>query len=269
MTTEAAIDFNAIKSAAAIDTVLRTLSVPKLVQHGDQFRAPCPTCKTGGDRALVVTVSKRSFYCFANKRGGDCIALVAHVRGMSQRDAAMYIVQRLQLGNLVDKGERRAPSSSSPEPTGRGAASPVFRAMEPLLYLDAHHESVAALGITSETAEHFKAGYAGRGTLRGRFCVPIHAIDGMLIAYVGIATSDEQQPRLLFNNFEPDRYMFNLERVTGEDGVYVARDPLEVLKAFENGVENVISFLSPITAAALDVLSVWMHERQVENVEIL
>jgi len=59
--------------------------------------------------------------------------------------------------------------------------------MEPLLYLDAHHDTVEGLGITPETAEYFKAGYAGRGTLRGRFCVPIHAVDGMLIAYVGIA----------------------------------------------------------------------------------
>lgn len=263
------IDFASVKQSAPIDTVLRTLGVPKLQQHGDQYRAPCPACKTGGDRALVVTVSKKSFYCFANKRGGDCIALVAHVQGTSQRDAAMHIIQRLQLGNVVEKAEKASHIHSSPEPTGRGAASPVFRAMEPLLYLDAHHDAVQALGITPETAEHFGGGYAGRGTLRGRFCLPIRTTDGMLIAYVGVAVSEEQQPRLLFQNFEPDRYMFNLDRVSGEDGAYIARDPLDVLKAFENGIENVVSFLSPVTANALLVLANWIDDRGIENVEIL
>lgn len=146
--------------------------------------------------------------------------------------------------------------------------TPGYRAMEPLLYLDATHESVQALGISPETAAHFDAGYAGKGVMRGRFAVPIKALDGTLIAYVGIAVNEEQQPRLLFHNFDPTKYLFNLDRVSGEDGVYVARDPLDVLTAYENGIENVVSFLSPITSDALQALSIFMDERGVEHVEI-
>jgi hypothetical protein len=263
------IDFASVKSAITIDQVIPLLNA-KLTQHGDQWRGECVACKSGGPRAFVITRSKAAYYCFSAKRGGDAIACVAHARGMSQRDAASLIISHFGLGNSVEKAEKGSHIHSSPEPTGRvEGKSPLFKAMAPLLYLDAHHESVQALGIEPETAEYFKAGYANRGVLRGRFCVPIHAMDGMLIAYVGIAVNEEQRPRLEFNNFTPDRYMFNLERVSGDDGVYVARDPLDVLTAYQNGVENVIAFLSPITAGALDVLSVWMQEKGIENVEIL
>lgn len=265
----ATIDFAAIKSDIAIERVVEMLNLPKLTRRGEQFRAPCPQCKEGGDRALVVTPSKAGFYCFAAKRGGDCIALLAHVEGITQTDAAQRMRSHFGLGNCVDRADNRSSSSSSPEPKGRQATSPVFRAMEPLAYLDAHHESVQALDISPKTAEHFGAGFAGKGVMRGRFAVPIKALDGTLIAYVGIAVTEEQQPRLLFHNFDPTKYLFNLNQVENEDSAYVTRDPIEVLKAFENGVTNVVSFLSPITSDALQVLSIFMDERGIEYVEIL
>jgi DNA primase len=59
-----------------------------LVLHGSQYRGGCPVCKTGGDRALIVTPAKGLFHCFAKKAGGDAIALTAHIRGTSVKDAA-------------------------------------------------------------------------------------------------------------------------------------------------------------------------------------
>jgi hypothetical protein len=45
--------------------------------------SPCPVCKTGGERAIVITPDKFVFYCFSAKVGGDAIALVSHIKGVS------------------------------------------------------------------------------------------------------------------------------------------------------------------------------------------
>lgn len=268
------IDFAAVKSAVSIEQVLRMCDTPKLTRHGEQYRAPCPRCKSGGDRALVVTPSKAAFYCFAEKRGGDSIALLAHIHGISQREAAQAIQNHFGLEKSVAKADTRTHTDHSPEPTnssgGRGVASSLFKVIDALLYLDPAHEALEPLGISPETIEHFGGGYASKGVMRGRLALPIHTHDGKLIAYVGLSLSDDIQPRLHFHNFENDRYLFNLNRVTSDDVVYVARDPLDVLRAYqEGGVTNVASFLSPMTANALLVLSSVMDDMAIESVEVL
>jgi CHC2 zinc finger len=265
--TEATIDFKALKAVATIDRVVPLLR-HTMTRRGDQFRSPCPKCQTGGDRALVVTVSEGKFYCFANKRGGDAIALVAHVEGMTQTDAATFIISRLGLDNSVDTNSRSGALSKPPEPTGKEADSPVFKAMSPLPYLDAHHEAVAALGISAETAEALGIGYASKGTMLRRVCVPIHMRDGMLVAYCGIATDETQQPRYLYPpNFDPVYGIWNQHRVSG-DNLTVVRDLLAAILAIENGVNNVVAFLTEmISASQLVGLSSLMDERNIEAIE--
>ena len=48
-----------------------------------------------------------------------------------------------------------------------------------------------------------------------------------------------------------------------EGELYLVRDPLDVLKAFENGIENVVSFLTEgITAQQLEQLASFMDEKK-------
>ena len=47
------------------------------------------------------------------------------------------------------------------------------------------------------------------------------------------------------------------------------RDPLDVLKAFENGIENVVSFLTEgISSAQLQYLSLLKHEKHIETLTL-
>jgi hypothetical protein len=48
----------------------------------------------------------------------------------------------------------------------------------------------------------------------------------------------------------------------------LVRDPLQVLTAFEQGVENVVAFLAPITAQSLEMLAALCDEMKVETVEL-
>ena len=89
------------------------------------------------------------------------------------------------------------------------------------------------------------------------------------IAYCGRALNDQTQPALIFpNGVTPTEHIFGADRVKAGELVLV-RDPLEVLKAHENGIENVVSFLTEgISSAQLQYLSVLMDEKHIETLTL-
>jgi DNA primase len=255
------VDFEALKARVKIEETIPLLGL-RMRQQGDQYRGPCPACKSGGDRALAINSGKRSYYCFSQKKGGDLIALVAHVRGMTQKDAAAYIEQ--QCGNSEQSHSPTVHSSrnSSPSPPVQQGGE-----LKPLDYL-VFNEAVAELGLTEETCKTWGAGYAPKGIMRGRFAVPIHDRAGTLSAYVGVAMSEETSPRLHFpNGFDPHSVIFGADRVK-EGELYLVRDPLDVLTAHQSGVENVVAFLAPITAQQVEMLAALMDAAHCEIVEL-
>lgn len=259
------IDFADLKSRITITQAAEWLAL-KLKPSGDQQRGPCPICNTGGDRALVVTPGRGLFYCFPSKIGGDLIKLVAHVKACSQNEAAQLI--KAQFGGTVSTVPARASGtasySSSTAPQNQKAG------LNPLPYLEPGHPTIQALGISPATAEAFGSGYAGKGVLRGRYAVPVHGKDGTLLAYVGIAVSKDQSPRLLFHNFDPGSVIFNADRLAEGGDLFVCRDPLQVLLAVENGVapENIVAFLTDgIAAQQFEMLAALMDERKTETAQ--
>jgi hypothetical protein len=57
-------------------------------------------------------------------------------------------------------------------------------------------------------------------------------------------TVKNESPMLLFRSgFDPHSMIFNPHRVA-EGELYLVSDPLDVLKAFEKGIGNVVSFLT-------------------------
>jgi hypothetical protein len=55
------IDFTDLKERVAIDKVVQLLGL-QMTKSGAQLRSACPACKSGGDRALAVTVQRGSYY---------------------------------------------------------------------------------------------------------------------------------------------------------------------------------------------------------------
>jgi hypothetical protein len=77
-----------------MERAISLLNIKVTKREGQQWRAPCPACRSGGDRVLSMNVKENVFRCFADgKAAGDQIALVAHIRGTSQREAAEFIAQ--------------------------------------------------------------------------------------------------------------------------------------------------------------------------------
>ena len=255
------IDFQVLKQNVKIEDAVTFLGL-KVNQHGDQVRGACPACKSGGDRALVITASKSVFYCFAAGDGGDVIALTAHIKSIGMKEAAEFLAASLtKSGELVPTNSQATVPYTVPEKKKAG--------FNPLTYLVADHPSVRALGISPETALHFGAGYAPKGIMRGRLAIPIHDAEGVLVAYCGRTISDESPAYIFPSGFQPQEYIFNAHQLNS-GLLTLVREPLKVIKAHEGGVENVVAvFSETVTSSQLDLLSRLMAEKGCEALEYL
>lgn len=250
------VDFAELKSRVNITQVLEMLGI-ELKPSGQQLRGLCPIHNGNNPRGFVVTPEKGVWYCFGDcGKGGDLIELYARVKEVSTKDAAIAIATRFGLAKDGKKDEKLE------EPKRNGT-------LKPLDYLVTDHESLKPLNLASATLSHFGAGFAPRGIMRGRLAIPIHDAQGVLIAYVGVAVAEGQEPRLLYpKDFDPSGVIFNAHRA--QAGVLnVTRDPLTVLTAYENGIENVVAVLSDITAPQVERLASLMKLKAVEALELV
>lgn len=259
------IDFQDVKSKVNIEDAATLLGL-SLKPSGAQMRGPCPACKSGGDRALVITPAKQAFYCFGAGQGGDVIALVAHIKSRTMKEAAELLAtgsdrpQPDPPGQTRSAGPVRTQGNTVPENKKAG--------LNPLTYLLPEHPAVQALGISPETCSHFGAGYAPKGIMRGRLAIPIHDPEGELVAYCGRAVKDES-PSLIFpNGFRPEAHIFGAHAIQ-PGPLYLMGDPLAVIRAFDGGIDNAVSFLTEaVSPQQLEMLSSLMDEKKCETVEI-
>lgn len=163
------LDFQKIKEDNPIEQVAERLGL-ELTVVGKQRRGPCPS--GGGDeRGFVITPEKQAWYSFAKETGGDVIALVSFVRGVSPKEAAQFLAEE---STVPEKKNTPSPNQSKPS-----------EGFKPLDYLDPDHEAVIALGFDPKDAERLGVGFAPRGLMRGMVAIPVRLDDGTLCGYVG------------------------------------------------------------------------------------
>ena len=260
------IDFAVLKAEVNIVDVLAMLRIANLKKQGGQLRGCCPVHGGTSDREFVVTPAKQAYYCFGCKSGGDVIKLVAAVNKCSQQQAAFQIARHFGIGNSPPSGN--SPAERNDTVQGHSSPQPP-PTLQPLDYLQAEFEGREALEISADTLAAFGAGFAPKGTVRGRLAIPVHDGDGTLVAYCGRRLRDDGSPLLTFHSsFDPRGVLFNAHRVEAAP-LFLARDPLAVLRAFENGITNVISVLTDdISPAQLRGLIALMTAKAIESVEL-
>jgi hypothetical protein len=181
------VDFQALK-AITFEQAIGFLSELKLTnREGSQMRFACPACGGDDKRALSVNPSQ-GFQCFSARqkvnKGTDAVALVAHVRGISQYDAGRLLQEHFL---------HTSPSAGASALDGR--REPL---QAPLDYLEHSHQVADLLGLSAATLEALGGGYASKGTMAGRLLIPLRMEDGRLVGYLGIATREDQEPLLKF-----------------------------------------------------------------------
>jgi hypothetical protein len=174
------VDFAEVKEKISFFDAIGYLKL-NLKQSGNQWRGPCPACNSGGDRALVITDGK-GWFCFALKKGGDQIALAAHILDIGAKEAAFALAEMAGIVPVHSTSTRSSPTvPQSDEVRGKS--------LEPLSYLEPEHDAVIAIGFDPDVAQSLGIGYAPRGIMRGTVAVPIRDAHGVLKGYIGIESA--------------------------------------------------------------------------------
>src|SRR5580700_9910718 len=148
------IDFAALKEQVSFGDTIEYLSLD-VKRSGDQWRGKCPACDTGDKRALVITEGK-GFFCFGAHKGGDQIALAAHVLDLPVKDAARELAER---AGVVPSPERNSTSGTVRSRTVPESEAEEGSKLSPLSYLEADHEAVVAVGFDPDIARSLGIGY--------------------------------------------------------------------------------------------------------------
>jgi DNA primase len=172
------VDFGELKARVSIEDAVQLLKID-MTRKGDQLRSACPHCG-GSERTLVVTPAKGVYFCFKDGKGGDQIALAAHVLQIGVKDAAAFLAGTKPA--LTSNSTSKVPSSTVPEERRQGGE----RKLEPLPYLEFDHEAVQVNNLDPRVAERFGIGFAPKGTARGNVVIPVRDEHGTLHGYIGV-----------------------------------------------------------------------------------
>jgi hypothetical protein len=170
--------FEEVKARVSIADAISYLGLVATERKGDQYRFKCPACKSSDARALSVNTDK-GFRCFAgDRKGDDATALVAHCRGIRNGEAAQLLKDHFITAT------KPAPTKAKAE--GRGEIANGFSPLE--------HPVIEMLGIDPDLLEAIGGGFDGE-----RITLSLRTPTGALCMTIGIATSANQTPLLLFS----------------------------------------------------------------------
>lgn len=117
--------------------------------------------------------------------------------------------------------------------------------------VDPVHPYVRHRGIAEETARTFGVGhFAGKGTMNGRVVIPIHNVQGELVAYAGRWPGDDvpegEGKYKLPANFKKMQELYNVHRAlkSGEGkAIVVVEGFFDAIKIHQAGVPNVVALM--------------------------
>lgn len=236
------IDFRAVKEQADFRQVLERYGLD-LKERGDELVGLCPFHRDTKP-SFRVNLEKKVFHCFGCSAKGNILDFVARKEGVTIRAAAELlarwcglegdiktatpaeIVAPRGVGAPAERAEVAKPVEDTPE-ARNGLGKETSKTAEvvaadggnkPLTFslkLDPSHPYLAERGLTPETVKAFGLGYCSRGVMKGRIAIPIHDMEGALVAYAGRWPGEppEGEPKYrLPEGFKKSLVVFNLYR---------------------------------------------------------
>ena len=210
----------------------------------------CPVC---GARSLKITPAIGMCNCFNKtcKMGGGVVKVVSLARKLSFTDAGDTIAAHFGI-------------ESGPKLTKAGTAAPAF---DPAAYqatLDPDADQLGPLGIASGIIRDFGGGYCAKGRLGGHLALPVYQ-DTHLTSFFSIPIAGGE---IKFGRDEDRNPVFNTSRLETGEPVTIVRDPLAVLRAAENGDNQVIAVFTAYTPDALRRIAAVMAANKIEVCEL-
>jgi DNA primase len=274
------VDFKAIKAAFTMEQVLQHYNLlDGFKKSGDSLSGPCPIHGGNNPTQFRVSISKNIWNCFSEcKHGGNCLDFISKMEKISIHAAALKAIDWFQIDQeaisscaeetkAAEKKEDQAPAVPSPKQRAKKPlpAEETITANPPLKFrldkLDQCHPYLTGRGLTQETITDFGIGYCSKGMMADRIAIPIHNMDGKVVAYCGRfpgePTGDLPKYKLP-QGFRKSLEIFNIDRAIQEPEEF----PLVIVEGFfacmkfhQMGYRKVValmgSSLSPIQEALL------------------
>ncbi len=251
------ISFDRLKASVSLHQVLeRYRLLERFHRTGDDLTGPCPIHHGHNPTQFRVSLKRGCWICFGDCHGGgSVIDFVSRMEGVGIRDAGLLLQDWFHL----QPGERReiesvqithcSPMREAVDPIRAATNSPLRFSLGPL---DGTHAYLRERGLTQETIGAFAVGACAYGTLRGWIAIPIHNLDGRVIAYAGrwpgIPPAGRPKYRLP-RGFHKSIELFNQHRVKA----LASPEPLVVVEGFfgcmwvwQAGYRKVVSLMGSV-----------------------
>jgi DNA primase len=252
------VDLRGVKAVASLEAVLRWYQVKDLHRSGpkDQLRGRCPLHGEGGEDAFHASLSKNAYHCFYCQAHGNVLDFVAGMEHCSVREAGLRLQDWLHSGQLGATG--RPEKQLVPKEEGLNPLSFQLRDV------DAAHPYLAHRGIERGTADRFGVGfYSGRGLMSKRIVIPIHDVQGRLVAYCG-RSLDEALPRYrLPAGFRKSLVLFNLHRAAscGQTSAVIVEGFFDCMKVDQSGWKSVVALMGSSLSSEQERLLLGLFRR--------
>lgn len=253
------IDFAEIRRRVSLEDVLtKYYQVQNIRRNGKTGTCPCPIHGGTSPRSFHIDFEKNLYHCFTkcSNKGGNQLDLVAAKDKVDIREAALRL-KRFFLDNEDPPPVAPAPA---PPPRPLSPAAVIAQIRRPdrekkperinppieirLQLAPDHPHIVTDRRLSLGTAQEFGIGYCSKGILAGCIAIPIHDVEGELVAYAGRRLKYKEVSELgkyrFPSGFHKDRVLYGLHRIPAAEHATSAITLVEgffsVLKLHEAGV---------------------------------
>jgi DNA primase len=269
------VNFRTVKQSVSILQILDHYSLTsrfKRSQNGESLTGACPLHNGTNPTQFRVSVKKNCWNCFGDcKSGGNILDFVSRREGCTIREAAIRISEWFGLSSS-EPGEPHS-NDQSPSDDGESTAKRQPRRAKraapceggdvpnkplgfELTKLDTEHPYLKERGLSADTTRRFGLGFCASGSMAGRIVIPIHNIEGKIVAYAGRwpgEPPDETPKYKLPSGFRKSVELFNLHRAIeapDEQPLIIVEGFFDCIHLVECGYERTValmgSSLSPI-----------------------
>ena len=270
MPKSAFVDFKAVKAAITMERVLEHYGLMDKFKRGtDSLNGPCPIHKGSNPTQFRVSVSKNIWNCFSEcKHGGNVLDFIVHMENVSIHAAALKAIEWFNLNaeEMSASENKEEPDDTAPAPRPKKPAPPAEKGVPntPLKFrldkLEREHPYLTQeRGLTLETIIDFGLGFCSKGMMADRIAIPIHNVDGEVVAYAGrfpVEEPPEGTPKYkLPQGFRKSQELFNIDRASKEPGpLVIVEGFFDCLKLHQHGCKKVVALMGSTLSAAQEEL---------------